>query len=123
MAFDFSYADSVSKTTKNNYPIVRLYNMAQTAQSSYIYLNKAAVDALNLGEDRLVRVGIDTDTKKIVVIASNGNKGRKLTKSPSGAGSISIGQLIEENHIPTQECSASFNRNYGGGGIIFTYSL
>jgi hypothetical protein len=123
MAFDFSYVDNPSNAQKNTSPIVKLYNMARTAQTSYISLNKAAIEALNINESKMVRVGIDKETKKIVIIASNNERGRKLSLNPSGSGSISVKNLIEENHIPTQVCTASINRNYGGGGLIFTYTL
>ena len=123
MAFDFKYMEKKSKTSGDatSAPVVKIFNMSKTAQTSYMSLNAAAVRLLNLQKDEYVRIGIDTETKKIVIIPANVGDGRKLSKNPSGSATISVDKLINENGIPTQSCEAGYNRNYARGGLIFTY--
>lgn len=124
MAFSFEYMDikSKQKPIKDTTPAIKIYNCSQTAQSSYFFLNKAAVELLNIQKDAQVRVGIDKETKKIVIVPTNNDTGRRVTHNMSGSATISLTRLIEENNIPTQECPVIANKNYAYGGIIFTYT-
>lgn len=123
MAFDFSFMTTKSRTAKasDNTPLIKIFNMSRTAQASYMFLNATAVKALNLQKDDMVRIGIDKETRKIVIIPTSAGDGRRLSKNPSGSGTISISNLIDKNGIPTQTCTAAINKNYVRGGLIFTY--
>lgn len=122
MAFDFKYMNFATKHGRqDSNPIIKIYNCSKTAQASYMHLNKAAVESLGLKEDNYLKIGIDVETHKIVIVPSDNKQGRKLSKNPSGSGTVSISNLIEENRIPTQTCTANINRNYANGGLIFTY--
>jgi hypothetical protein len=122
MAFDFSYMDkrdSVPSEVQNE-PIVKIWNNKDNnRKNSYFFLNKHAVALLN-GADR-VRVGIDTETKKIVITPSKDNKGRQLSKMSGGSATIALKALIEENDLPTKEFVVGFLQSYAHGGIIFSY--
>lgn len=123
--FDFSYNSVKSRAAAitESTPQVKIFNMSKTAQASYLFLNPSAIKLLNLNKDEYVRVGIDKETKKIIIVPTDFGDGRKISKNPSGSGSIAISKLIEENGIPTQVCQAGYNRNYAKGGLIFTYDM
>jgi hypothetical protein len=125
MAFDFKYMERSSKSAESNNtePQIKIFNLSKTAQASYIFLNKKAIELLNLKENQKIRVGIDTTTHKIVIIPCDNDSGRKITKNLTGSGTISIAKLIDENNIPTQLCRPAYNRNYALGGLIFTYEV
>ena len=125
MAFSFEYMEIQTKhpAVKDTTPTIQIRNCSKASQASYFFLNKYAMELLNLREDEKVRVGIDKETRKIVIIPTINENGRKVTKNPSGSGSISLTRLIEENNIPTQACTAVYNRNYARGGIILTYII
>lgn len=123
--FDFSYNSVKSRAAAitESTPQVKIFNMSKTAQASYLFLNPSAIKLLNLNKDEYVRVGIDKETKKIIIVPTDFGDGRKISRNPSGSGSIAISKLIEENNIPTQVCQAGYNRNYAKGGLIFTYDM
>lgn len=125
MAFNFDYMKKKSYSTSDvnpAAPIVKIFNMSKTSQASYLFLNPEAVKLLALQKDEYVRVGIDIETKKIVICPTLTGDGRKLSKNPSGSATISVSNLIDENNIQTQICEVGFNRNYVRGGLIFTYA-
>lgn len=123
MAFDFSYMDKkdLVATTNNEEPIVKIWNHKEHKQkNSYFFLNKHAVALLSDAER--VKVGIDTETKKIVITPSKDYKGRQLSKMPGGSATISLKALIEENNLPSKEFRVGFLQTYAHGGLIFSYA-
>lgn len=129
MAFNFDY--SIKKapraTSKDTEPLVTIYNNTGRKDikydGSYLFINKAAVKLLQtFGKVERVKVGIDTETQKIVVIPSN-TEGRKMSIQQGGSAQVSISNLISENKIPTQTCSVRAYDTYAKGGILFDYVM
>lgn len=123
MAFDFSYMEKRESRTMDptNEPIVKIWNHKgkENRKNSYFFLNKPAVALLN-GAER-VRVGIDVNTKKIVITPAKDSKGRQLSVGVGGSATISLKALIEENDLPGKTFRANYLTNYAHGGIIFYY--
>ena len=121
MAFDFSYMDEKSQyATKTEDPLVKICNNKdKKGGQSYLFLNPSAVKLID--GDR-VKIGIDTETSKIVIIPATDGTGRQLSKTPSGSATISVKRLIEDNNLPTAEFRVGYHKNYKYGGIIFNYS-
>jgi hypothetical protein len=121
MAFDFSYMDSKANyATQTEDPLVKICNNSKKkSKNSYFFLNEAAVKLLNSDK---VKVGIDIETTKIVIIPTNDPTGRKISRNPSGSATISVKNLIEENNLPTAEYRVGYHKNYAYGGIIFNYN-
>lgn len=129
MAFNFDYSiRKINKpSSKETEPTVTINNNTGRKDvnydCSYLFINKAAVKLLkSFGDFQKVKVGIDTETQKIVVIPDN-QEGRKLSIMNSGSAQVSISNLISENKIPTQTCYARPYDTYAKGGIIFDYVL
>lgn len=126
MAFNFEFMEHKNNsrnTAKTNGPVVKIFNLTQTksGQASYIFLNKQAIELLNLQENEKIKIGIDVETHKIVIVPTTSEIGRRITRNPSGSGTISISRLIDQNEIPTQICIPTYNRNYARGGLLFSY--
>lgn len=123
MAFDFSYMDRTEQglSYPNSVPTVRIWNNKDDSKkkNSYFFLNKHAVALLN-GAER-VKVGIDTDTKKIVITPAKDIRGRQLSLMAGGSATISIKALIEENNLPNKIFRVGYLQNYAHGGLIFSY--
>ena len=122
MAFDFSFMDakdSVIRTSTE--PLVKIWNHKENPKqkNSYFFLNRPA--AAMLGDAQKVRVGIDTDTKKIVITPTTDERGRVLSKNIGGSATISLKALIEQNNLPNKTFKVGFLQNYIHGGIIFSY--
>lgn len=122
MAFDFSFMDakdSVIRTSTE--PLVKIWNHKddQKQKNSYFFLNRPA--AAMLGDTQKVRVGIDTETKKIVITPTTDERGRILSKNVGGSATISLKALIEQNNLPSKTFKVGFLQNYIHGGIIFSY--
>lgn len=126
MAFNFEFMKHKSNTQSNakvNGPIIKIFNLTQTksGNSSYIFLNKQAIELLNLQKDEKVKIGIDVETHKMVIVPTTSDIGRRITLNPTGSGTISVSRLIDKNEIPTQSCVPTYNRNYARGGLLFSY--
>ena len=122
MAFDFSFMDSRDTTlSKNAEPIVKIWNHKNDSENknSYIFLNKAA--AAMLGDTKRVKVGIDVETKKIVITPTTDERGRQLSRNVGGSATIALKALIEQNDLPSKTFKAGYLQNYIHGGLIFSY--
>jgi hypothetical protein len=122
MAFDFSFMDtkdSVIRTSTE--PLVKIWNHKddQKQKNSYFFLNRPA--AALLGDAQKVKVGIDTETKKIVITPTTDERGRVLSKNVGGSATISLKALIEQNNLPSKTFKVGFLQSYIHGGIIFSY--
>lgn len=124
--FDYSYKKAMRSTTpREKEPIAKIYNNLGRKDTkgdySYIFLNKEAVKLLS-GNGRLekVRIGIDTETQKIVIIPEE-REGRNISISTSGSAQLWVSGLINENKIPTQTCVVRAYGTYAKGGIILDY--
>lgn len=126
MSFNFDYSLKKTHTkTIDTEPIVKIYNNKARDENSnsYLFINKAAVKLLQtFGKTEKVRIGIDTETQKIVIIPDN-MEGRKMSIQTGGSAQVSVARLISENKIPTQICTARPYDKYAKGGIIFDYVL
>ena len=124
MAFDFSYMDKKSMhPIEQEKPLVKIVNNKNNARkNSYLFLNAAAVKLLNAKQtDDYVKIGIDTESKKIVIVPTTASNGRKLSIGDSGSATISVKALIEDNDLPNITKDAGFHSGYALGGIIFNY--
>lgn len=126
MAFNFEFMEHKNNSQSNakaNSPVIKIFNLTQTksGNTSYIFLNQQAIELLNLQKDEKVKIGIDVETHKIVIVPTTNDIGRRITRNPSGSGTISVSRLIDQNEIPTQICTPTYNRNYARGGLLFSY--
>ena len=126
MAFNFEFMEHKSNTQNNakvNGPVIKIFNLTQTKSNnaSYIFMNQQAIELLNLQKDEKVKIGIDVETHKMVIVPTTSDIGRRITRNPSGSGTISVSRLIDQNEIPTQICIPTYNRNYARGGLLFSY--
>ena len=122
MAFDFSFMDSKDNIIRTSTePLIKVWNHKgdQKQKNSYFFLNRSA--AAMLGDAQKVRIGIDTETKKIVITPTTDERGRILSKNVGGSATISLKALIEQNNLPHKTFKVGFLQNYVHGGIIFSY--
>lgn len=129
MSFNFEYSTKKvnAQKPKSEEPYITIYNNENRKDvdyvNSYIFLSRAAVKLLqSFGKTEKVKVGIDTETQKIVVIPDNLD-GRRLSIQTGGSAQVSVKNLITENKIPTQTCTARAYDKYARGGIIFDYVM
>lgn len=122
MAFDFSYMDKKDiRSEHSDEPLVKVWNHKGNPKklNSYFFLNKHAVALLN--NATRVKVGIDTQTKKIVITPARDGKGRQLSRMAAGSATVALKALIEDNNIPCGTFKAGYLQNYAHGGLIFNY--
>ena len=74
-----------------------------------------------LSDTKRVKVGIDVETKKIVITPTTDERGRRLSKNVGGSATIALKALIEQNDLPSKTFKAGYLQNYIHGGLIFSY--